>query len=415
MRILSGPDEGNAYQLPSCGIHAVGRSHAHSDLVLHDLTLDRVHCELLMDEDSAVVQDNDSSTGTFVNGQKIERHTLTDGDVIRIGGSELCFERIQEVKAAPPPAPVVPTVVDPHAVPLVTPADPLMPLRALASTVLSHFALGEVVGQGHLGVTFRARDVMKNREVALKVLRPEFPQAEEERQCFVQTVKSLLLLRHANLVLLYGAGPAGAYYWLASEFLDGGSAAHWIWQAQQAEQPDWRPAFRLAVNIGWALQFLHDQRLVHGNVTPANILYDGREEVFKLADLIANKALVGSALWQHVLKDKAMAELPYLAPEVAAGRAALDARTDLYSLGAVVYAILVGRPPFVGETPAETIALIREAELVPPREFVPTIPEILDVSVRKLLARRPEERFRSAAELLGALTRITKDPAWQQT
>src|SRR5438132_10965510 len=127
IRVVAGPDEGTAYQLPPTGIQGIGRSHAHCDLVLHDLTLDRVHCELVLDEDSAQVQDNDSSSGTFVNGERITKKPLQNGDLIRIGGSELCFELIQEVKAAPPPMP--------QAIPTVAAVDLLAPLKARAGPV----------------------------------------------------------------------------------------------------------------------------------------------------------------------------------------------------------------------------------------------------------------------------------------
>jgi serine/threonine protein kinase len=412
LRVLSGPDEGTSFQIPSSGLVAIGRSHAHSDLCLHDLTLDRVHCEIMLDDEQVVLSDNDSSTGTFLNGERITRQPIKSGDVIRIGGSELSFEKIQEAVAAPPPA-VIPILVAPGPGAPAGTLAPVQALEGLAGTVLGHFELGSVLGVGHVGVVFRARDLTKNREVALKVLRPEFPASEDERQRFLQIVKALILLRHPNLVLTYGAGRAGNHHWLALEYVEGESVAELIRQAQRADQPDWRPAFRLAVNVTWALQIIHQQKLVHGNVTPQNILFQDRDQTFKLSDLVTNKALVGMRLWQLVLRDKAVSELPYLAPEHAGSDAPVDGRTDIYSLGTVVYALLVGRPPFAGAEPAETIAQIREAELIPPRALEPSIPEVFDAAVRKMLARRPEDRFQNADELLARLAQIKHDPAWQ--
>src|SRR5262249_15982183 len=118
------------------------------------------------------------------------------------------------------------------------------------------------------------------------------------------------------------------------------------------------------------------------------------------------QALEGSALYAARLEKKLVAELPYLSPEQADPEAGTDLVSDLYGLGAVVYARLTGRPPFKGSTPDQTLARIQGAPLPKPRQIHATIPANLEAVVVRLLARRPEDRFQSATELLEALEEV---------
>jgi serine/threonine-protein kinase len=218
-------------------------------------------------------------------------------------------------------------------------------------------------------------------------------------QGFVRAFKTVLPLRHPHLVEVLGAGKTGPYCWIAREFVDGTN----LTPAINAGKHGWKRALRVAVHVGRALDFAYRHRLCHGNITPQNILIRDADKVAKLADLVLIKALEGSQLQITVLEDKLLAELPYLAPEQTPGDGVVDSCTDIHGLGAVVYALLTGRPPYEGKTPSDILEKIQHAMPVKPREYLQTVPDQLEAIVLKMLAKRPEDRFLTPAELLAEL------------
>ena len=122
---------------------------------------------------------------------------------------------------------------------------------------------------------------------------------------------------------------------------------------------DWRYGLHVAYHVARGLEFLHARRLMHGNITPRNILIQHLSHSAKLADVLLGKALDGSALQQRILEQKMLSEMAYLSPEQAEAGAFDDNLCDIYSLGAVVYALLTGRPPFIADAPDELLAKIR--------------------------------------------------------
>jgi serine/threonine protein kinase len=280
-------------------------------------------------------------------------------------------------------------------------------MAKLVGNTLGNYDVGPVLGTGHSGTVFRARDARDGRTVALKVLRPLFPKNDEELQRFMQTLKAVQPLRHPHLVTVLDLGRTGAYVWLALDYVEGESVRQRI---QRADDADWQPAFRVAVHAGRALHCLGRHQLVHRNFTPQNLLWRATDQSVKLADTGLAKALVGSALRQVSMRAALQRDLPYLSPEHTEPKAKLDGRSDLYGLGAVVYDLLAGRPPFAGKSSAETVGLIRQGEPVRPRVLQPAIPEAFEGIVMKLLAKHPEDRFQKAADLLKALAAISPDP-----
>jgi len=246
--------------------------------------------------------------------------------------------------------------------------------------------------------------------VALKVLHSAFPQNEEEMQHFVQRMKSAGSLRHANLVTIFQVGRTGPYCWVAMEYVEGESLAHALRRIAPDRLPDWQQAFRLAVHAGRGLHFAAQHHLVHRHLIPQNILYRSTDNLYKLGNLILGKALAGSALRQQSTARTIQEDLVYLSPELTHPHANADARSDLYSLGVMVYCVLTGRPPFAGRSATETVRLIREAEPARPKEMHPPLPDRLEAAVLKLLAKRPEERFQTAGEFLSELAEIAPDP-----
>jgi serine/threonine-protein kinase len=274
-------------------------------------------------------------------------------------------------------------------------------LAELSGEAVGHYKLGRLLGRGRSGVVFHAEDTKTGQALALKVFSPQFPERDQELQRFAQVMKVLLKLRHPNLVALQGAGKSAAYTWVAQEYVEGVSLAWVIRQLAESRRFDAGRACRVAVHVARALDFARQHHLRHGKVTPRNILLARRGKAVKLADLMLGAALEGSQLGQAVLECRPASELGYLSPEQADPGAYVDELSDLYGLGAVVYALLTGRPPFVGDSAGEILAQVRGTSRVGrPSALNPAVPPALEKVVLKMLARRQEDRYQTPAELL---------------
>ncbi len=150
------------------------------------------------------------------------------------------------------------------------------------------------------------------------------------------------------------------------------------------------------------------QKVIHRNVTPANILRRKSDKVCLLGDLMLAKALEGSLAKQVTSPGRLLGELPYIPPERTRDGQIVDSRSDIYGLGATIYALIAGRPPFESDSTSELIKLIRDSDPVPPRKYQLSINEHFEALVLKMLAKRPSDRFETPTELLAELERIGK-------
>jgi serine/threonine-protein kinase len=400
LRVIDGADQGKFFRLPEAGALSIGNSHKHTDICLNDLYVARVHCHVAVADDRVMLTEDDPSRGIFIKGKKVTEQELQPGEVFRVGNSHLRLE-IDDGTLPESGAEEVEPGRPAGLAPL-----PLDRLGELSGETLGHYVLGLPLGRGHHGVVFHAADQKTNQAVALKVLSAEFPADADEMRRFAQSVKRMLPLRHPHLVGVHGAGKTGPYCWIALEAVEGDSLAEVI---ARAGKPSWKQALRVAVHVSRALHFAHQHRLVHGNITPANILVRSNDKTVRLSDLLLSQALEGSRLQLARLEDKLLAELAYLAPEQTPGEGVVDCCTDMHSLGAVVYTLLTGRPPFEGKSPTEVLQKIRGAVPVRPREYHPAIPGPLEGVVLRMLAKRPEERFLTPAELLAEVEPLARN------
>ena len=391
LAVTSGPDQGKLFSLAPGETMQVGRSQA-TVIRLTDPAVSRVHFELEIGENQVVLH-NISGQGTLVNGQPAVELALKTGDVIRIGNSELRFMGKEESATIAP---------------VEAPLSANEPLSNLAGKSLAYFLVEEVVARGNSGIVFRALDTRHNQAVALKVLEPAFSKNEEEMQRFVRAMKTMLPVRHPNLVSILGAGKTGPFCWIAMDYIEGESLTKVIQRIGVAGMLDWRHAFRVAVDIARALDYAHGQSIIHRNVTPQNILLRKSDKVALLGDLMLAKALEGT-LARHVTKPgELLGDVAYMSPEQTRGATDIDGRADLYGLGATVYAVLTGRPPFTGDAMADVVAKIRNSEPEKPKKYQLSIPDMFQGAVLKLLAKRPQDRYQTAAELLKDLERVGK-------
>jgi serine/threonine protein kinase len=300
-------------------------------------------------------------------------------------------EEVSTIASAPKPAaPVVDT------------------LAALVGQTLSHYEVKSQIAKGASGAIFKAKCTESKKTVALKVLQPEFAKNDEEMQRFVRAMKTALPLRHPNLVSLLAAGKTGGYCWVAMEYVDGESMTKVIHRIGVAGMLDWRYSYKVAVHIARALEYAHGEGVLHRNVTPQNILFRTADKVALLGDLMLAKALEGTLAQQITRPGELIGDVAYMSPERTRGTADVDVRSDLYGLGATVYALITGRPPFVATSLPDLITKIRGAEPEKPQKFCLSIPGGFQGTIMRLLAKRPEERHESATELLADLERVGK-------
>jgi serine/threonine protein kinase len=397
--VIDGPDQGRIYPLAGRAL-VVGSSNKNTDICLNDPYVSRLHCKIELIDERVVVHDLKNSKGTFVNGTQVTRQDLQPGDVLRVGNSQL---RLQSEGATVPP--------DAEGIVQKAPTW----LEELSGHTLGPYQVESILGAGRHGVVFKATGTRSGQVVALKVLAPDFPASEEELQRFIRVVKPVLPLRHPHLITLHGAGKSGSYCWLAGDLVEGQTAAQLARSNRDDDEDDeddtddWRVALRMAMHVARALGFVHRNRLRHSNITPNNILWHTSTDSARLNDLVLSDALAGSALQQRVQEKKLLAELPYQAPEQFEENAFVDDLSDVYSLGVVTYEVLTGHLPYKGETPEQTIDLIREGMPLRPTKHRPGVPPDFERAVLKMMALRQEDRYSSAAELQADLERINEE------
>jgi serine/threonine protein kinase len=397
---LSGPDKDKRFTLREGANHILGRG---QDVAyrLNDPRASRTHCEVRLEGDQVKLLDKGSSGGTFVNGTKVAERVLKPGDVVQVGDSQLRLQ-LGDADATTVTALGPKKAADED-------VRATEQLGELTGRTLAHYQIGEALGKSGSSMVFRAADGRDGKAVALKVMQPSFSKDEDEMQRFVRAMKAMLPLRHPNLVALYAAGKSGPYCWAAMELVEGESLTQVIQRIGVAGMLDWKHAYRVALQIGRALDYAHGQGIIHRNVTPANILVQSADRQAKLGDLMLAKALEGTLAQQITRPGEIVGDVNYMSPERTRSSAeGIDGRSDLFSLGATVYALLTGRPPFAGNTFVETITKIRNAEPVKPTKYQMSIPGLFEGVVLKMLAKVPDQRYQTAKELVTELERIGK-------
>ncbi len=418
---MTGLERGRVLPLRDGDIVQLGCSQALDILSrFRDPLVARVHCEIQVQGKRVLLQDARTPTGTFVNGVRITETELQPGDVVKIGHTEMRFQCEEgEVAASTRPAPETTTTNNPaldtteqkgqgtcyEGKPGTSPTTGDEILAKLVGRDFGHFKVEAVLGRGYWGRVFKATDKRTNRTLALKILRPEFGEHEGRLQRFGQALRIVMPLDHPHLLRHFGAGKASAYCWCIAELVEGKSLTQIIRRNVSTGSHDWRRAVRVALEMSRGLQALHDRDLLHLSLTPQNVLVDDRDKRARLGDLLLTLSLQGNLIPYSPQVHNRLEETACLAPEqVDLGN--LDARTDLYALGGLLYQLLTGHAPHTGATCEEIVERIQHEEIEAPRSLNREVPAPLDALVRKLLAREPEDRFACATSLIKALEPI---------
>jgi eukaryotic-like serine/threonine-protein kinase len=271
------------------------------------------------------------------------------------------------------------------------------------------YRLERELGRGGMATVFLAHDFRHDRPVALKVLHPELA-ATLGPERFLREIKLAARLQHPHILTVHDSGETDGQLWFTMPFVEGESLRDRLRRDQQLPVED---ALRIATDAARALDYAHQHGVVHRDIKPENLLLttDGSTLV---ADFGIARALSGSE--EHLTQTGMSVGTPtYMSPEQAIGGRQLDARTDIYSLGCVLYEMLAGEPPFTGPTAQAVIAKRLSGEVPHVRHVRPSVPEELEHAVTLALAPVAADRFASAAEFARALRPTVATPTAMPT
>jgi len=261
------------------------------------------------------------------------------------------------------------------------------------------YHLRERLGRGGFGVVFAAWDRQLERDVAVKAIRHDLFPTPELLERFKREARVVAKLRHPNIVPLYAVGDADGIAYMIMPRIAGETLRVTL----EREGPmEVEPAIRISVGAARALQVAHAESVVHRDVKPENIMLEGAERRVSLMDFGIARVNDGGA---QTRTGFVIGTPAYMSPEQARGDRAVDHRTDLYSLGAVTYEMLSGSRPFAAESLNELVYLQVTAEPAPLRDRRPDVPADVEAVVMRCLAKSPDDRWPSAAELADTLRR----------
>ena len=265
------------------------------------------------------------------------------------------------------------------------------------------YELLEEIARGGMGVVYKARQVRLNRLVAVKmILAGEFASKEFVRR-FRAEAEAAALLQHPNIVAIHDVGIHDGQHYFTMDYVAGQNLSQLV--GTRPLPP--AKAARYMQLVAEAIHYAHQQGILHRDLKPSNVLIDSNEQPrvtdFGLAKILANDS-------DLTLTGQVMGSPSFMPPEQALGeRGKMGAASDVYSLGAILYHILTGRPPFVGQTISDTLQQVENKEPIAPRLLVPTIPADLETICLKCLEKDTGRRFQSARELSDELGRFLRD------
>jgi len=276
-------------------------------------------------------------------------------------------------------------------------------LASLEHLQNGRYAVLKKLGEGGKGIVFKARDTALNRVVAIKMLKNPVTTGEAYTR-FITEAQSVAKLNHPNIVSIYDIGKEDEKPFFVLEFVEGHDLRDLI-ETSLEGKCDIQTVLRIGVDVCNALQYAHSQGILHRDIKPENIKV-APEGVAKLMDFGLARMLGQPRQTQDGV---IVGTVAYVAPEIALGKGA-DARSDLYSLGAVLYEAVTGKPPFPGEDPVKVIFSHIHDHPVSPDRLNPKLPHALAECIMKLLEKDPTERYQSAADLLRVLRDIAEEP-----
>jgi len=383
--VREGVDAGKQYSFPDGKDRIVLGRQGSCEVPVLDSKASRSHAEIYREGSRFLIRDLKSRNGTLVNDKRIQLdEEIKPGDRIRIGDTVVEFvgesadqpaETRSETRSE--------TKID-----------------AQAAISIPGYEILERIGEGPMDVVYRARQVSMDRLVSLRVLNEKYSKDEEFVRRFQREAQAAAKLSHQNVVHVLDAGRSGDVHYVSLEYIDGETVDKLL---QRGGRIAVDKALKIVIQVAKALRYAHENGMVHRDVKPENIVV-AADGTAKLAGVGLAKAFDESGSG----KQKLFGTPHYMAPEQALGKA-VDARTDIYSLGATFYHMLTGRTPFQGSTVVEVLRAHVESALSPIQEAAPEVPDSVAFIVERMMAKAPEKRYPSAEKLLAELEKVAAD------
>ena len=271
----------------------------------------------------------------------------------------------------------------------------------VGATFDGRYKIERVVGIGGMAFVYEATDEQTGGKVALKLLKEKFSDDNRAVKRFINESKSLELLNHANIVKIHDISIQTKYKYIVMEYINGITLRKYM----NYKRPlDWREAVEFTEQIALALDNAHTKGIIHRDIKPQNIMImqGGKVKVtdFGIAKMPNSESLT--------MVDKAIGTVYYISPEQASSRK-IDARSDIYSLGVMLYEMVTGQMPFTADTPIAVIMKHMNTPPVPPTKLMPSLPKGLEQIILCAMDKNPKNRYQSAAQMLRHLRRLKMD------
>lgn len=277
-------------------------------------------------------------------------------------------------------------------------------MNLVGKIIGNRYEILKEIGNGGMAIVYKAKDHVLNRDVAVKVLRDEYTTDSDFIKRFNTEAQSAANLQHPNIVAIYDVGheEENDLYYIVMELIKGKTLKQII---NKDGVISWKWAVNIAIQIASALEVAHKNGIVHRDIKPHNIMIT-EDGVAKVTDFGIAKAVSNSTITSF---GTTIGSVHYFSPEQAKG-SITDAKSDLYSLGVVMYEMVTGKVPFDADTPVSVALMHIQEEPVPPIEINTEIPTAVNDIIMKAMKKDPLERYQSATEMLADLSKALKDP-----
>ncbi|TET32786.1 MAG: FHA domain-containing protein [Planctomycetota bacterium] len=372
---LWGTEEGREYRIKENNSLILGRS-GKADISLRDPKLSREHCEFAVTDIGATLRDMGSKNGTFVNKKRIIEHNLKTGDLVTLGKNIFLATITTEE-----------------------------PKTKFPRRVLGSYRLIERLGAGGMGTVYLAEHVRDKKRYAIKVLSPNASSNPSFLERFYREGRAGEVLNHPNIVKIYDTTRNEQYHYMVMEYVQGENLD------QKIEREKMLPV-ELVIDIGRqassALAHAYDNQIIHRDIKPENIVLT-KSGLCKITDFGLVKLLDSSTHMALTQTGEGMGTLAYLPPEQIWDAKNADTRADIYGLGASLYHLLCGRPPFDADFLSDFFKKIREDEPRPPREFNTTVSQKFSKILLTMLAKDPAHRYQTPHDVVASLEEVRKE------
>ena len=360
----TGPKAGHEYPLTK-DLTIMGRQSS-CDVQIFDNMSSRAHCQIRRDGKLFSLVDLGSRNGTYLNDKKFSERQLAFGDRIRIGEAEYKF-----VKEAG---------------------------DSELKDLLSKYDVLEKIGEGGMGIVYKANQKSMRRIVALKILSPKYSSKDRYVVQFIKEARAAGALNHPNIIQVHDVGTENDIHYFSMELIEGATCMQILKEQGVFKVGE---ALEIIRQIAKALEYAHGQRLIHQDIKPDNIMI-GENNLVKLADLGISKTF--DEVESEEGPKRVMGTPHYMAPEAALGKK-IDHRVDIYALGATLYQLLTGKTPYSGTSATDVLKAHVMDPLPAIEDLNPDVPPDICGLVERMLAKKPEDRYQSAAEVVEEIQR----------